>query len=99
MNEPPLNLAKVTQVAVAVWHHVDDGKTYAFPLTKSGVAFGNHEFPEPPALNRTDWQYKGTLPAGMPLSDVAKRGDMYTCKVAGASVITHWTVVQPSSAR
>lgn len=98
LNEPPLNLEKTSQVPVAVWHHSKPGKTYAFPLSKSGASFSQYGFPSPPALNQSDWQYMGTLPAGMPLADVAKHGEMYTCKIAGISVVTYWTVVLQSSA-
>lgn len=71
--------------AVAVWHRSEGSTTYAFPIGAKDE-FGEEMYP---LINEATWQYKGTLPRGMPVSDINKiEGNKIKCKVAGCEVYT-----------
>lgn len=54
---------------VAIWHHLDGSTTYAFPLGPVEFPWGAEQ--AFPVLNVLDWEFKGTLPAGMTVTNVA----------------------------
>lgn len=67
---------------LAIWHHLVDGETYAFPIGAKDI-FGDVIQPK---LNSVDWTYKGTLPKGMDVADVKPvKGNRVRCTLAGAS--------------
>jgi hypothetical protein len=83
-------MAQKTKYDVAVWHKLDDGETYAFPL---GVkdAWGGEVVP---LIDNAGWQYNGTLPKGQPVAEVKPvTGNRVRCKLAGKSVNTaDWAI-------
>jgi hypothetical protein len=54
---------------VGVWHHLEGPKTYAFPLGPVETPWGEEQ--AFPALDVADWGFKGALPAGMIVKNIA----------------------------
>ena len=80
----------VIKYDTAVWHHRDDGETYTFPLGV-GDAYGAEIYP---LFNDVQWVFKGTLPAGLTVTDVNPVTEQRVrCKLAGVTVNTaEWAI-------
>jgi hypothetical protein len=78
---------------LAIWHHAVDGETYAFPIGAKDV-WGDVIYPK---LNSAEWDYKGTLPKGMPITNVkVVQGHRVKVTIAGANGINtaDWAYVE-----
>jgi hypothetical protein len=87
-----------TTYDLAIWHHVSDGETYAFPLGAKDyflpdadmqAALGKRPPVPYPQINSTQWQFKGTLPKGMAVTNVETGPhNIVRCTIAGARMRT-----------
>lgn len=80
-----------TEVSLTVWR-APDGQVYAYPLTKSFGGIGD-PFSAMPDLTNPQWTNLGTLPQGMAVDDVTKKGRLFDCTIGGVRLLTCDTVV------
>lgn len=75
---------------VAIWRDKDGGHTYAFPLGAKDP-YGHDVYP---LLNNQAWEYRGTLPQGMPVTNIKKGNEhRVSCSLAGSVVYTgDWAI-------
>jgi hypothetical protein len=78
-------LMKRLKFPVAIWAHKDEARYYAFPLGAKD-RWGADVVP---LIDDATWEYKGTLPDGLLVTDVENDdGNRVRCRLGGKLVYT-----------